>query len=301
MSHNKPPTQDDFRHYILPDGRRLAWCERGDPDGSPIFAFHGLPGSRLQAHPDEAIACTAGARVIHVDRPGFGFSDPMPARRLGDWPNDIRMLADHLRIGRFAVAGVSGGGPFACACAAQLEDRITRAAIISGVGPPLSMLGSKSWVVRTGFRVAASVPWLIMPPMAVAALAGLQAPGFFLDRLNERLPVCDRDILRRPEIRTMLMQDLRAAFRNGARAFLEDLQLEARPWRIPLERIACPVTLWHGSRDTIVPPAATEALAALLRHASVRIFPEKGHFFVFEVWRDLLTWLLNNTIPDVIA
>lgn len=294
MSFIKPAARDDFRHYILPDGRRLAWCERGAPQGSPVFAFHGLPGSRLQVHPDEAIARAAGARVIHVDRPGFGFSDPMPGRRLGDWPNDIRMLADHLRIDRFAVAGVSGGGPYACACAARLEERVTRAAIVSGVGPPRSMLGSKSWVVRTGFRAAASVPWLIMPPMVVAALTGAHAPGFFLDRLNERLPLCDREILRMPEIRAMLMRDLGEAFRNGPRAFLEDLQLEARPWGIPLDGISCPVSIWQGSRDTIVPPAAAEALAVLLPHASVRIFPEGGHFFVFEVWSDLVTWLLGQ-------
>ncbi len=281
----------------LSDGRRLAWCERGDPHGSPIFAFHGLPGSRLQVHPDEAIARAAAARVIHVDRPGFGLSDPLLRRRLGDWPNDIRALADHLRIDRFAVAGVSGGGPFACACAAQLEDRVTRVAIISGVGPPGSMGCSKSWAVRAGFKAAASMPWLITPPVALAALTGAYAPGFFLHHLCKHLPQCDREILLRPEVRAMLMRDLREAFRNGAGGFLQDLQLEARPWGIPLHRISCPVSLWHGSRDTIVPPSASQALAALLPHASVRIFPDAGHFFIFEVWRDLLSWLLPTSGP----
>ena len=227
-----------------------------------MFAFHGLPGSRLQVHPDESIACAAGARVIHVDRPGWGHSDAIAGRRIGDWPRDIGMLADHLHIDRFAVAGVSGGGPFAAACAALLGDRITRTAIISGVGPPPSMLVAKNWEVRAGFRAASSAPWVILLPIAASAFLGARAPGFLLRRLTERLPACDREILRRPTIRAMLMRDIVEAFRNGHRAFLQDLELEARPWGIALEQVSCPVALWHGSRDTIVPTHATEALAA---------------------------------------
>jgi pimeloyl-ACP methyl ester carboxylesterase len=264
----------------LPDGRNLAWCERGDPAGSVVFAFHGLPGSRLQVHPDESIALAARARVIHVDRPGWGRSDPMPTRRIGDWPADIARLADHLRIDRFAVAGVSGGGPFAAACAAQLGDRVTRTALISGV-------------VRVGFRAARSVPWAIALPMAISARVGALAPGFFLDRLSATLPQCDRDVLSRPDIRAVLTQDLIEAFRNGHHAFLQDLQLEARPWGVAFDRVCCPVALWHGSADTVVPVQATRAMAGLLPNAVVRIFPDAGHFFVFNVWHEILEWLLH--------
>jgi pimeloyl-ACP methyl ester carboxylesterase len=263
-----------------------------------VFAFHGLPGSRLQVHPDESIAHSAGARVIHVDRPGWGQSDACPGRRIGDWPADIRRLADHLKVDRFAVAGVSGGGPFAAACATKLGDRLTRTAIISGVGPPHSMLSAKSWEVRTGFRAAASnMPWVIAPVIAAAALIGARVPGFFLDRLIARVPDCDRDILRRRAIRCMLMNDIAEAFRNGHQAFLDDLQLEARPWDIDFKQVSCPVALWHGDLDTIVPPGATVATAALLPKATVRIFPGAGHFFVFEAWREILDWLLADVAP----
>lgn len=287
----------EVRRFRLPDGRQLAWCERGDPGGTVVFAFHGLPGSRLQVHPDESIAYAAGARVIHVDRPGWGQSDAQPGRRIGDWPNDILRLADHLQVDRFAVAGVSGGGPFAAACAAQLGDRLTRTAIISGVGPPRSMLSAKSWEVRTAFRAAASVPSIIAPALVASAVIGARVPGFFLDRLIARVPACDREILRQRDIRCMLIRDIAEAFRNGHQAFLEDLQLEARPWGIAFEQVSCPVALWHGAADTIVPPSATAALAALLPKATVRIFPGAGHFFVFEVWREILDWLLADVAP----
>jgi pimeloyl-ACP methyl ester carboxylesterase len=201
------------------------------------------------------------------------------------------MLADHLGVDRFAVAGVSGGGPFAAACAAMLGDRVTRAVMISGVGPPPSMFGASSWEVRAGFRAARSAPWAIFLPLAASAVVGFRAPAFFLDRLTERLPDCDRVIVCRPEIRAMLMSDVTEAFRQGAQAFLHDLRLEARPWDIAFDRVSCPVTLWHGSLDTIVPPRATQEMASLLPHASVRIYPEAGHFFVFEVWHEVLGWI----------
>ncbi len=31
----------------LSDGRALGYAEYGDPDGDPIFEFHGLPGGRF--------------------------------------------------------------------------------------------------------------------------------------------------------------------------------------------------------------------------------------------------------------
>src|SRR5689334_22999351 len=126
----------------LADGRDLAWCERGTPAGTPVFVFHGLPGSRLQRHPDESISTALNARIILTDRPGFGMSSPHPGRTLADWPADVAALADHLGIERFALMGVSGGGPSGCACAAMLGDRVTRAAIVNSVGPPGSMSGS---------------------------------------------------------------------------------------------------------------------------------------------------------------
>jgi hypothetical protein len=32
----------------LHDGRALGFAEYGDPDGKPVFHFHGHPGSRLE-------------------------------------------------------------------------------------------------------------------------------------------------------------------------------------------------------------------------------------------------------------
>src|SRR5205807_9443897 len=125
----------DTRVMNLPDGRELAWLESGKPRGTPVFMFHGTPGSRLQVSFDEKAISASGVRFIAPDRPGYGHSSFHPGRTLADWASDVAALADHLKIERFAVAGVSGGGPHAAACAALLPERVTAVGIVSGVGP----------------------------------------------------------------------------------------------------------------------------------------------------------------------
>src|SRR5437868_4337089 len=110
--------------FRLRDGRALGYAEYGDPGGTPVFFFHGSPGSRLQRHPDPSITSSFGARIITVDRPGYGRSDFQPGRRLLDWPADAAQLADALSIERFAAIGLSGGGPYLLACAYAMPERL---------------------------------------------------------------------------------------------------------------------------------------------------------------------------------
>ena len=48
----------------------------------------------------------SGIRVIAVDRPGLGWSDWQPRRRVVDGPVDVTALADALGLQRFAVLGL---------------------------------------------------------------------------------------------------------------------------------------------------------------------------------------------------
>jgi len=101
----------------LNDGRLLGYAEFGDPGGTPVMFFHGFPGSRLEGALGHEAAERAAVRMICIDRPGMGLSTFQPGRRMLDWPADVAALADALGIGRFAVGGVSGGGPYAAVCA----------------------------------------------------------------------------------------------------------------------------------------------------------------------------------------
>lgn len=293
-SRGPTPLEPAGQRLRLPDGRHLAWCERGDRAGEPVFSFHGLPGSRHQAHPDDRIALRAGARMIHMDRPGFGLSDAAPSRTLTSWADDVRTLADHLGIGRFAITGISGGGPFACACLCELGERITRGALISSVGPPGTMAAAHSWMTHVIFVLARRQPRLLAPFLAASGGIAKRAPHAYLASLIARLPRADRSILASPALRAVLVRDMLEAVRQGPGGILRDLQLESSPWDLPFTRVSCPVSLWHGTRDNVVPLAAVDALAALLPHAQVRKLEGEGHFFVFARWEEILAWLLGR-------
>jgi pimeloyl-ACP methyl ester carboxylesterase len=119
----------------LSDGRKLGFAEFGEMQGKPVFYFHGFPGSRLEARLAEKISRDSHIRFIGIDRPGFGVSGFKPKRTLLDWPDDVIELADALGIDRFSTLGVSGGGPFAAACAHQIPDRLISVGIVCGMGP----------------------------------------------------------------------------------------------------------------------------------------------------------------------
>jgi len=63
------------RTIRLPDGRGLAYSEWGDLAGRPVVLLHGTPGSRLICL-DEDATLAAGVRLLTMDRPGYGLSDP---------------------------------------------------------------------------------------------------------------------------------------------------------------------------------------------------------------------------------
>lgn len=278
---------------VLPDGRRLAFAQSGAPDGQPVLAFHGLPGSRLQRHPDPAIARAAGVRLVHVDRPGFGRSDPRPGRTLADWPGDVAALADALGFSEFALVGVSGGGPFALACAAALGERVRRVALVSSVGPPEAMRRPRALATPAGlaFALALRAPWVLRGPLALGARVARRRPRLALRAIAARAAPADRAIIARPDVQAMLAADLGEAFRQGAGAFAHEIALLARPWGVALATVRCPVAMWHGEDDRVVLPDAARALAARLTLAHAAFVPREGHFMVLERLPEILAWV----------
>jgi pimeloyl-ACP methyl ester carboxylesterase len=283
---------EEARVLNLPDGRRLGYAEYGTPDGAPMFVFHGTPGSRLMLRVTDAPARRLGVRVIAPDRPGFGLSDPQQGRRLLDWPDDVAALADALGLEGFAVAGISGGGPYTLACALKLSERLTVAGVISGMGPPVDEvragLGRRH---RAGFATMRAVPPLLSAIMAVARLGWDRAPERIMNVIHGLLPDADRAIVARPEVRDSLMAGLREAFRQGGRGAADELLLFVRPWGFPLEDIRAPVRLWHGESDTIVPAIMGRHAASAIPDCRAELIPGAGHYWAFDHIEELLAIL----------
>jgi pimeloyl-ACP methyl ester carboxylesterase len=268
----------------LRDGRRLGYAEYGDRHGVPVLFFHGTPGSGRIARVAHEVAARRAVRIIAPDRPGFGLSDFQPSRRLIDWPDDVLELAEALGLERFAVAGVSGGGPYVAACAWRIANRLTHAGIISGMGPvdDPALLAALSARYRAGLALVRRAPAMARVIVALAAHGVRHFPGRLFDRLVASSPPADQAILARPGMRALLIDDVQEALRRGGRGASRELTLFSRPWGFRIEDIRLPVRLWHGEADAQVPVAIARRLAATIPRCHARFMPGAGHFWVFD-------------------
>ncbi|HEV8063580.1 MAG TPA: alpha/beta hydrolase [Acidimicrobiales bacterium] len=282
----------DTHVFDLPDGRELGFSEAGDPDGIPVLAFHGTPGSRRQLlfPTTTEVASNVGVRLVALDRPGYGHSTFQPGRRLPQWPSDVAAVADHLGIGRFAVLGVSGGGPHALVCAALLPDRVSRAAVVSGVGP-LSAVEDAEGMMRMN-QVLASLArrseLSLRPLTAFMATMTRHRPEQAMRTMMKQLPPSDVAILERPEILEAFLSDGRLASATSARATAQDMTLFARPWGFDLSQISVPVDFWQGDADRNVPPAHARRQADEVKGSTLHELPGEGHFMIIDHLEEIL-------------
>jgi len=280
----------------LEDGRLLGYAVYGDPEGWPIFYFHGFPGSRLEAQLADRVAARMGIRLIALDRPGFGLSDFKPRRTIFEWPDDVVKIADALGINRFATIGVSGGGPYAAACALKIPQRLTAVAIVCGLGP-LDTPNGTDRMIRTNhliFFLGRRLPWLAKISLWRIAYQVRRNPEGTLRRMIVALPDPDKAVLARPEVKTAMKDNVVEAFRGGSRGAAYELLLYTRPWGFLLEDIATRVNLWHGEQDVSVPPTMGQYQARTIPNCRAIFCPGEGHFsLVINHMEEVLSGLLE--------
>lgn len=264
----------------LTNGRVLAYAEFGDAHGFPIFYFHGFPGGRLEASLSHRPALAVGARILSPDRPGVGGSQFVDGRSILSWTADVTALADALAIGRFGVIGVSGGAPYALACAERISHRIAAASVVGGLGPPDPALyrGALSPFHRLIKRLGQDAPQVLRGCIEVLAWVLCRRPQLALKILSRRLSEPDRVVLSAPDVANSLAESLRQSLCGGGRGAAADLLLYTKPWGFEPGRIPIEIQLWHGGLDRIVPPAVADYLAASIPLCRYRLLPEEGHY-----------------------
>lgn len=268
------------RTIALRDGRRLAYAEHGDARGRPLLMLHGFPGSRLEAALVHEQAARAGVRIVAPDRPGIGGSSPKRGRTLLDWAQDLLELADALGLERFPLVGVSGGAPYALACAFRAPERLSAVGLLCGLGPtdePELLSGMLRWN-RIGLRAARRCPALARPVLGAIAPLARRAPLLLVRKLARALPPPDRELLAERDLQRRLAVSFRESFRQGGAGPACDARNYARPWGFELSAIRARVHLWHGGRDAMVPQAMGLRMAELLPRCEPSFPPEEGHF-----------------------
>jgi pimeloyl-ACP methyl ester carboxylesterase len=279
-------------------GRHLAADDRGDAGGRPVLYLHGAPDSRLARHPDDGVAAGAGIRLVAVDRPGYGRSDPQPEPDPTAWAADVARLADHLGLDRFGLAAWSAGATWAFGVAAALGDRVTKVVTYGCLAPyeafddpgVVAASGSRAGVVEelaAGTSLAElteGMAALLVPPPPVdpalardlvlesysrRALAELEAVPGVLDQMGASLA--------------------EAVDRFGAAGLAADIAVQFQPgFAGTLGEVACPVVLVHGRHDGVAGPAVGAWVARRLPDATVEVW-DHGHQGLLVAWARWLT------------
>ncbi len=263
----------------LVDGRSLGYAEYGTREKPPLFIFHGLPGSRLDV-PEMWSTSPSDVWIIAPDRPGMGLSTFQPKRRLTDWVDDMRQLADALDVERFFVAGFSAGGPYALAVAHGLSDRVIATAAMSGAGmfdSPEARKGMNP-LNKVIFAMARTVPAALGLIAAAHARQARRDPAKVLDKAarDKHLPEADRKVLSYPHTRDLMVAAGPESFRQGVRGFIQEGHIAATPWGFDPTAIESPVHFWHGDKDIHAPIASMRILAERIPNSRRRSLPTRA-------------------------
>jgi pimeloyl-ACP methyl ester carboxylesterase len=227
---------------VTPD-RRMAWSEWGREDGAPVLLSPGAATSSLLGVATGVVE-RLGVRLIAIDRPALGRSDPAPGRTLLDTAADIRALAAALALERPAIIGFSQGAPLALACAAT--DAVSAVAVVSGTdelaGPVLR--GMLPPEIRQLVELAETDP-----PAAEAVFRGMMTPASLKEMIRSHSPEVDLSVYLEPSFAAAFASAVDEGFVQGPDGYARDTLLVMQRWPFDPAQIRRPVQLWYGSVD----------------------------------------------------
>jgi pimeloyl-ACP methyl ester carboxylesterase len=283
-----------------PDGRSLdVWLE-GPADAIPLLFHYGTPGAGLPYEPNVKATLDRGLRWVSYTRAGYGGSTRLEGRAVAAGAADAAAVLDAIGAERAYVAGWSGGGPHALACAALLPDRVLATATIAGVAP----WGAEGldWLAGMGkenveefqnslkgpdaSRASLERDWPIyraITPEAVAAAFG--------DLVDE----VDRGIASGP-FSAFLADLFHEALGRSYLGWLDDDQAFTKPWGFDLGQIRGPVHVWQGAHDRMVPFAHGEWLAGHVGGGCPHLSETHGHLtLIAEAFPEIVDSLIAGS------
>ncbi len=275
--------REDAHQVTLPDGRRIEVSVSGPADGLPLVFHHGTPGARTPIRVLQRAAHRRGLRLVALTRPGYGHSTRKEGRKVADVVEDTAAVLQALGADWCLVAGWSGGGPHALACAARLPHALG-ALVIAGVAPADGQ--GLDWMAGMGqdnvdeFRAARAGPGALREYLdAQRVLLKDVSTDDITASLESLLPPVDRAVLT-----DELAQDLAASFHEalveGVDGWLDDDLAFLSPWGFHLREIDIPTAIWQGSEDRMVPSSHGEWLSTRIPGTSAHLIPGEGHLSI---------------------
>lgn len=232
---------------MIVDGISVRCSDRGSARQAadlPVLVLHGW-GAHLEAVEPIVAALEGETRVVALDLPGFGQSDPPPEPwDADDYMRFVLRFLDELGVERCHVLGHSFGGRVAICLAAERTERVGRLLLCDAAGLR----------PKRGMKYRAKVS---------VAKAGKVAGRLGAEGLQDRLrsKVASSDYLNASEA-------MRGTFRRVIEQDLSD--------RLP--RIGATTLLVWGDRDDDTPLWMAHRMEELIPDAGLAVFEGAGHY-----------------------
>ncbi|MCK1796142.1 alpha/beta hydrolase [Streptomyces sp. XM4193] len=274
----------------LPDGRHLGWSEWGPADGTAVLLCPGAATSGRLGF-GGGLVDAAGIRLIGLDRPGLGASDPDSGRSLDSWAGDVRCLIRELGLGLPSVVGFSQGAPFALALAAH--GLVNAVAVVSGSDELAHPRFAGSLTPEVARMVEAVSD---DPQSAESDFAAFGSLDSLWEVISTTSAEVDRAVYTEPAFRVAFRRAMEEAFAQGPSGYARDTVLAMGRWPFDLSGITVPVDLWYGGSDTspVHSPDHGASLARSIPSAARHLLPEAGGALLWTHSDVVLTTLLER-------
>ena len=247
------------------DGRHVRYRTGGA--GPPLVLLHGI-GRSLEDWSEQHDLLEDRFRVVSVDLPGCGWSDPLPEpTTLPALARFVEEFLDAAGIdGPVHLAGNSLGGAVAMQVAVRAPHRVAGLVLVNSAG-----FGRE---VSLGLRLLAIRPLgrLLLRPSRAGARRVERSlfhdPSFATEARVEH----GWRLAQRPHAARVLLETAGAlgTFRGTRPEWRERLVGAVAALGIPV------LAVW-GDRDRILPARHLDAVATLLPHARIHLFTGTGH------------------------
>lgn len=270
----------------------LSFLEFGNRSGTPVFYFHGVPGSANEASMASLVAGDNDIRLISPDRLSFLSVANNNRSVLHEWPEKVGALADSLEISHFSIVAFSGGTPYALACAQQLAHRINSVTLVSPMAPFQSDVMQAH--INQEFKPLYE---LCLQDFDAASLQVGQlcdSPENLFALMESALPEPDQRIFKHGSTKQGYIDNLAGAVASGSATLTRDMHTIYSPWGFEPADVNTPVTIWHGRDDANIGVEVAEYMATQFPGpVDLRLLDNRGHFLILDTWNDILSSAIN--------
>lgn len=265
----------------LGDGRLIEFADTEGPAEAVLVYHHGTPGCGSAPDYLVRLARQRRLRLVTISRPGYASSSRHEGRSVADAVGDCVAVLDFISVERAYVAGASGGGPHALACAALAPDRFLAALIAAGLAPYdaegfdfLAGMGEANIIEFAATLESEATLRALLEQEASEWKGGTVAD--VISSWHTMLPDVDQAVIS-GELAREFMDSIRQGLSLTVDGWIDDNMAFTGPWRFDVGDIQIPTTLWHGGADLMVPLSHGQWLSEHIPRASVHLIPNEGH------------------------